>query len=184
MGRVLIGSLVAAVAMFLIGFVFYGTPLFSNAYKTAPFETQMTVQQALKALPASGTYFIPMGEGEEAMAAHRAGPTAMLRVSLQGSEMMDPMAMVKGFVHMVVSAFLLGLLLLRIAPKMWNFGERMAVVVAASLAVVVFTRLGEPIWFRADWPFTLYVAITDMISLTVAGFILAKWFLPKSYPAS
>jgi hypothetical protein len=30
MGRLLIGSLVAAVAMFLIGFVFYGTPLFSN----------------------------------------------------------------------------------------------------------------------------------------------------------
>lgn len=183
MGRLLVGSLVAAVAMFLIGFVFFGTPLFSNAYKTAPFETQMAVQEALKALPASGTYFIPMGEDEAAMAAHRAGPTAMLRVNLAGSEMMDPMVMVKGFVHMVVSAFLLGLLLLRVAPKIWNFGERMAVVVLASLAVVVFVRLGEPIWFGADWPFTLYVAVTDLISLVVAGFILAKWFLPKSHPA-
>ncbi|WP_374597536.1 hypothetical protein [Sphingosinicella sp.] len=183
MGRLLVGSLVAAVAMFLIGFVFFGTPLFSNAYKTAPFETQVAVQEALKALPASGTYFIPMGEDEAAMAAHRAGPTAMLRVNLQGSEMMDPMVMVKGFVHMVVSAFLLGLLLLRVAPKIWNFGERMGIVVAASLAVVVFSRLGEPIWFGADWPFTLYVAVTDLISLVVAGFILAKWFLPKSHPA-
>lgn len=182
MGRLLVGSFVAAVAMFLIGFVFFGTPLFSNAYKTAPFETQVAVQEALKALPASGTYFVPMGEDEAAMAAHRAGPTAMLRVNLQGSEMMDPMAMVKGFVHMVVSAFLLGLLLLRVAPKIWNFGERMAVVVVASLAVVVFVRLGEPIWFGADWPFTLYVAVAEVISLIVAGFILAKWFLPKSHP--
>lgn len=183
MGRLLVGSIIAAVAMFLIGFVFFGTPLFSNAYKTAPFETQVAVQDALKALPASGTYFVPMGEDEAAMAAHRAGPTAMLRVNLQGSEMMDPMAMVKGFVHMVVSAFLLGLLLLRVAPKIWSFGERMGIVVAASLAVVVFSRLGEPIWFGADWPFTLYVAVAEVISLIVAGFILAKWFLPKSHPA-
>jgi hypothetical protein len=182
MGRLLIGSLVAAVAMFLIGFAFYGTPLFSNAYKTAPFETQLSVQQALKALPASGTYFIPMGEDEAAMAAHRAGPTAMLRVNLKGSEMMDPMVMVKGFVHMAICAFLLGLLLLRVAPRIWNFGERMAIVVLASLAVVIFSRLGEPIWFGADWPFTLYVAVADLISLIVAGFILAR-FLPKSYPA-
>ena len=183
MGRLLIGSLVAAAAMFLIGFVFFGTPLFSNAYKTAPFETQVTVQEALKALPASGTYFIPMGEDEAAMAAHRAGPTAMLRVNMQGSEMMDPMVMVKGFVHMVVSAFLLGLLLLRVSPKIWSFGERMGIVVAASLAVVVFSRLGEPIWFGADWPFTLYLAVADLISLIVAGFILAKWFMPKAHPA-
>lgn len=183
MGRLLVGSLVAAVAMFLIGFVFYGTPLFSNAYKTAPFETQMTVQEAMKGLPASGTYFIPTGVDEAAMTAHRAGPTAMLRVNLQGSEMVDPMAMVKGFVHMAVSAFLLGLLLLRVAPKIWNFGERMAIVVTASLAIVVFVRLGEPIWFGGDWTFTLYVAVVDLISLSAAGFILAKWFLPKSYPA-
>lgn len=183
MGRLLISSLVAAVAMFLIGFVFYGTPLFSNVYKTAPFETQVAVQDALKALPASGTYFIPTGEDEAAMAAHRAGPTAMLRVNLNGSEMMDPMVMVKGLVHMAVSAFLLGLLLLRVAPKIWNFSERMAVVLLASLAVVVFSRLGEPVWFGADWPYTLYVAVADLISLTVAGFILAKWFLPKSHPA-
>nr|ART36137.1 B293 [uncultured bacterium] len=184
MGRLLVGSLVAAAAMFVIGFLFYGTPMFSAAYRTAPLETQMTVQEALKALPASGTYFIPMGEDEAAMAAHRAGPTAMIRVSLQGSEMMDPMVMVKGFIHMAVSAFLLGLLLYRVAPKIWDFGGRMAVVVLASLAVVVFARLGEPIWFGADWPFTLYVAVTDVISLVVAGFILAKWFLPRSHPAS
>ena len=67
MGKLVIGSLVAAVVMFLLGFVFYEV-LMNLGWSTAPEATQLAVQEALKALPHSGVYSIP-SEGSDALAA-------------------------------------------------------------------------------------------------------------------
>jgi hypothetical protein len=183
MQRLVIGSLVAAVVMFILGFIFYATPLMNMGFATATPEQQATVQAALKGLP-TGTYSIPGGETPEAMAAYAAGPVAMVKVNSGGFAMFDPVVFVEGYLHMAVAAFFLGLVLWTIRDRVTDFGSRFSVVMWLSLAMVWFTRLGEPIWYHTDWRNALYVAATEWISFVVAGYILARWFVPAGAGAA
>lgn len=182
MGRLVIGSVVAAVAMFILGFIFYATPLMKLGHQAdAPVATQLAVQEALKMLPKSGTYFIPFSETDASiMAAHEAGPTAVVKVNMTGATQMNPMTFAFGWLHMAISAFLLGLLLMAVKDRVTDFNGRMQLLFWAALTMAVFTRLGEPIWYRSDWANAFYVGFADFVSLMVAGFILARWFMPKS----
>ena len=57
MGRVILGSIVAAIAMFIIGFIFFATPLNKLSYATLGNMEAASVQQSLAAnLPKTGTY--------------------------------------------------------------------------------------------------------------------------------
>ena len=114
--RLLVGTLPAAVVMFLLGFVFYGTPLQMLGWTKAPLATQLAVQQALKALPQSGTYVIPSGDTPGATAAYGNGPVAQIQYNSGGFAMVDPGVFAGGFVQMAVSVFLLGCVLLTAAP--------------------------------------------------------------------
>ena len=68
MFRILIGSLVAAAVTMLLGWVFFGSPLMTQGYRTAPAAAEAQVLEALKTLPETGTYIMPSGETPEAMA--------------------------------------------------------------------------------------------------------------------
>lgn len=179
MARLVIGSIIGAVFMFLIGFLAYGTPLMQVGYGSATLEQQLAVQAALKPL-ATGTYAIPDGYTPESAAAYAAGPVAIVKVNGAGFAAMDPMVMVAGYVHMAISAFLLALLLWAVRDRVADTGARLQLVMWASLAAVVFTRLGEPIWFHTDWANALYLAAVEWISLAGAGAILARWFVPAT----
>lgn len=178
MQRLVIGSLVAAVVMFVIGFVAYGTPLMMTGFAVATPEQQAAVQAALKGLP-TGTYFIPFGEAPEAMAAYAAGPVALLKVNSNGFAMFDPLVFAEGYLHMVVAAFLLGLVLWAIRDRVADVATRLQLIIWLSLAMVWFTRLGEPIWYHVDWRNAVYVAVTEWISFVAAGYVLARWFVPS-----
>lgn len=177
MRSLVIGSIVAAVAMFLIGFAFYGTPMMTLGWSEASPEVQAALQSALKALPHTGTYAIPSDQTPEAAAAFAAGPVATIRYNSSGFAMMDPAVFAEGFIHMALSAFLLGLALWTVRDRVADFGARLRLVLMLSLAMAVFTRLGDPIWYHSDWRNAVYVGIADFITFAVAGAILARWFV-------
>jgi hypothetical protein len=178
MPKLVIGSLIGAVFMFLIGFLAYGTPLMELGYKSASLEQQLAIQSAMKGLP-TGTYTIPDGHSPEGMAAYGVGPVAVVQLNSGGFVAYDPAVFAFGYLHMAVAAFLLGLLLWSVRDRVTDIATRMRVVIWASLVAVVFTRL-EPIWFHSDWPNALYVALAEFISLVGAGYILARWFVPAT----
>ena len=60
MVRIIFGSAVAAVAMFVIGFLFFGTGLSQIASAGLDDGQAAAVQQSIAAnLPRTGTYFVP-----------------------------------------------------------------------------------------------------------------------------
>jgi hypothetical protein len=177
MTRLVIGSLIAAVAMFLLGFAFYASPLQSAGFATPTNAQSDAVQAALAGLP-SGTYVMPGGADMAATeAAFAKGPVALVKLHAGGTPMFDPMVLLAGYAHMAISALLLGLVLWTIRDKVRDFPTRLRVVAGSALVMVVFIRLGEPIWWHTDWRNAAYVAVADWLSLTVAGWILARWFL-------
>src|SRR3546814_1331991 len=61
MGRFIIGCVAATAVMFILGLIFYATPLQMLGYAAASDAAGASVQNALAAnLPRTGTYMVPM----------------------------------------------------------------------------------------------------------------------------
>ena len=178
MHRLFIGSLVAAAAMFMIGFVAYGTGALRQGFGTVTPEVSAQLQTALKALPGTGSYIIPDGEDAAAAAASLAGPTAIIHYNAAGTRMYDPRVFAGGFFHMLVSAFLLGCVLWSVRHALPGFGARANLVFGIAAAMTVYINLAAPIWWHTGWRNALYLALVNFISIAVAGLILAA-FIPR-----
>jgi len=188
--RVIWGSLVAAVAMFIIGFIFYGPlGLKTLATKSVDDAPALAIQQVLKAnLPQTGTYMIPndtRSGGQTAM--YGTGPIATVHYNSSGFvAALDPATIGKGFLFNFVVALLIGLALIGIDGRVTDFGSRARVEAIIGIAGSAFTNLGEPLYYHHDWPHFLYAFVADGLMLTAAGVIVA-WFLkppPESQAAA
>ena len=77
MGRVIIGAAAAAIAMFIIGFLFFATPLVKLGTASLDNAQAAAVQQALAVnLPRTGTYFVPGADTPEQTVMYGQGPIA------------------------------------------------------------------------------------------------------------
>lgn len=179
MGRFIIGCIAAAIAMFIVGFIFYATPLSFLAYATASDAANAAVQNALAAgLPKTGTYIVPWPNTAEGTVLYGRGPVAMIHYNTAGFAVSDPSVMFAGFAHMLVSVAVLGLGLLAIADRVTDFASRARLVVCGALAASIFMHLGEPIWYHHDWTHFIYLFVADFIALATGGLVIARWFLP------
>jgi hypothetical protein len=51
-------------------------------------------------------------------------------------------------------------------------------VICFAFASSTLIVLGDPIWLHTDWRYAIFTFIGDVLMLSVAGLILARWFLP------
>ena len=177
--RALIGAVAAAVAMFIIGFIFFATPLKTLGIGSVDNAQAAAVQQAMAAnLPSSGTYSVPIPNTAEQTVMYGRGPIATIHYNSKGFSHSDPAVMIGGFVHMLVVDPADGGRARRAFALRAGFGERVRLLVIGVVAAVAYMRLGGPIWFHHDWGNAIYVFVADSISLIVAGLIILK-LLPK-----
>lgn len=168
MRSLFVGSLAAAVVMFALGFVFFGL-LFPMALSPVAPDAAAALQGAMGShLGASGTYMVPADEQ-----AWMAGPGAMINFTAAGAAPSMPAAMVGGFVHMFVSAFLIGSALLAVGG---DVGRRTKAVLWFGLAAALFMHLGDPIWYGFGWKSSLFLFVADGIMFIAGGIVLARWF--------
>lgn len=176
MTRLLIGSLIGALAMFVLGFIFYG-PLIGLGFAQAPIETQIAVQTALKSLPGTGVYLIPFGNTPAEIAAYQQGPIAQIYYTARGYPIPHVPTLVGGYVQMAVSVFLVGLLLWGVRDQVRDFASRARIVIGVAAIGSVYLNLSGPVWYHAPWHNALYVAAVNFLILMVGGLILARWFV-------
>jgi len=172
MKRLLIGTTLAAVVLFLWGFVYWGAqPLAWRIIGPAPDEA--TLQKALgEMLPEPGAYFVPhptTSDPATHAARAQAGPIATILIR-GGEDPNDPAAMGWGFAHMWVSALLMGLLLRRFAPT--SVGAAAGIAAMAGLAAAVWADLGRPIWYAQPWDYHLLFAVYELGGWVLAGAVL------------
>ncbi|MBC2776427.1 hypothetical protein [Parasphingopyxis marina] len=180
--RVFIGSIAAAVAMFVIGFVFYATPLANIHVGGLGDEEAAAIQSVLAAnMDASGadTVLVPYPDGEAQQRMYIDGPIAMIHYNPSGFALGDSGSLVGGFVHMLITAFLLGGALYSLAGHVRDFGARLSIIILFGIAASVFMHAGTPIWYHQDWTYHIYVAIADAVIFIAGGAVIAKWFLPN-----
>jgi len=175
MKKLWIGATLAAVALFVWGFIFWALlPTPWLVLRGAPDEVALASSVA-QALPGPGVYVLPHPHGsDEAEAARRAVEGPILQIILSaGRDPMSPAMFLGGFLHMWISALLMGWLLMRFAPA----GYRGALLCAAGMAgaAAVWGNLGKPIWYAQPWGFHLLNAVYDFTGWVLAGAVLARF---------
>lgn len=177
--RIVIGSIAGAVAMFVVGFVFWATPLAALGYSHADEQKSAAVQTALaQNLSHTGHYIVPDVTTQGGTILYGRGPVATVDYNTSGYPTTDNAALIGGLVQEFVVVLMFGLALLPILSRVPDFASRARVVVGISAAAAVMIALSDPIFNHADWRFAIYNVIADIAMLAAGGLVLARWFLP------
>jgi hypothetical protein len=181
MFKMALGAFVAAVAMFVTGFLFYATPLQGLAYSTVDDGKAAAVQGALAdnlTASGTGTYVIPNPATSAGGVGYINGPIATVHFNSSGFPIADMSVLAWGFVHEFIICFLLGWALMGIDRRVPDYISRSKTVIMFALAGSGLSHLGNPIWYHQDWGYEIYCFIADAVMMSVAGMVLARWFLP------
>src|SRR3712207_9191599 len=90
-GRAIIGAVAAAIAMFILGFIFFATPLTKLGTGTLDNARAAAVQQSLAAnIPSTGTYYVPSADTPEQSTMYSRGPIATISYNTRGYSPADP----------------------------------------------------------------------------------------------
>ena len=180
--RVVIGAFAAAVAMFVIGFLFFATPLGNIPVGQVDDDSAAAIQQTLaEHMGADGpaAYVVPGIIGEAQQVQYINGPIAMIHYNPNGYALGDTNAMLGGFIQLLITALILGFALHALSGHTRDFGDRMKVLILFTLAASVFMHLGNPVWWHQSWTFHGYLFVADLVSMLVGGTIITRWFLPR-----
>jgi hypothetical protein len=180
MGRVIIGSAAAAIAMFIIGFIFFATPLARLGMAGLEDGQAANVQQALAAnLPKTGTYSVPGTDTQAQTNMYSQGPIATVHYNVQGFAATDPSTLIGGLVFNFVIALIIGAALIGIDRRVPDFSSRAKLVLLFAVAASGYVHLGESIYAHHDWPHSIYLFIADAAILSAGGLVIARWFLAR-----
>ncbi|HKT15865.1 MAG TPA: hypothetical protein VJR87_10735 [Allosphingosinicella sp.] len=177
--RALIGAVAAAVAMSVIGLLFFMTPLAGLGVGRLGDNQAAAVQQALAAnVPATGTYHVPDPATRAQSEMFSRGPVAIVGYNMRGFSASGSSLIIGGFVHMLVVALLLALFLHSLSRYVPGFGERLKIAGIAIAGAAIFMRLRGPIWDHQDWTYAIYSFVAEIVMLAVAAVIILK-LLPR-----
>jgi hypothetical protein len=175
MKQLIIGSAIAAAAMFFWGFLVWAVSPFPYQV-LKPVSDVPALQQALKAaLPESGVYLFPhpsQGSEEETQKRMSEGGFGRVIFVREGATMGGG-TFGLGYLHNLMTAFLLALLVRSAGGA--GYGARLGIVFLAGLAGAIHSNLGKPIWFFDPWGAHLLDFAYDLSSYVVAGLVLAKF---------
>ena len=178
-----IGGLVAGLVIYIVGLVFWATPLRLLAVSRVDEQANADVQRALaQALTTAGTgvYTIPDPSQGGASVLYTQGPVATVFFNTGGFPVLDTPGLIGGFVLAVV----VGLLLaegLRLAAR-WvpDTATRVRALLAFVLAPLLWVHLGQPIQQHTPWGYALYSLVADAAALFAGGWVVLRWFLGDS----
>ncbi|HEX8193753.1 MAG TPA: hypothetical protein VF552_12725 [Allosphingosinicella sp.] len=186
MVRVIIGAIPAAIAMFLLGFVFYASGLQRMVTGGVEDVPAAAIQQTLaRNLPATGTYVVPEpAEGAAQAVMYGTGPIATIHYNTRGYGATDTGSLITGLLLDFVVALLIGAALIGIDRRVPDFASRGRLVVFIAVACAAYINLLGPIFYHHGWAHFIYRFFADAVTLSVGGLIIARWFLssPRAAP--
>lgn len=180
MVRILVVAVLAALVIQVWGIVYWvASPLPHRFLRALP-EQERVIGVLSDAVPATGVYRFPFpAEDSEAaveafMARHREGPIGTVFFREEGSDPMSLMTFVRGFLHNVLSALLVTVLMLLAGPGLGTYGRRVVFVALVGTFAAVAVGLSPPIWLQHPWAYETFNSFYVATSWTLAGLVMAK----------
>jgi hypothetical protein len=182
MTRTLIGGLLGGLALYLIGFLFWGTPLSAIPFSKVDEARSAAVQTALAqnlSQNGTGTYVVPDPSTQSGTTLFGQGPIATVHFNTGGFPVVDSSALISGLVLALVTGVLMAFALATIGGRVTAFADRARVVILLALSFTVWIHLGQPIFNHHGWLYFSYLFVTDLIGLSACGLVIVRWFLPR-----
>lgn len=183
MQRLVLGSLAAGIAMWLVGFIFWSPLLSWIPLASIPDADAQVVQAALAAKLGplgTGTYAIPSATTTAGTVLQANGPVAIVHFTNRGFPALDSFSLIWGMVLAMACAFIAGLAMQMVASGL-SFAERIRLVAFFAVAVAGYTDLGQPVFNHAPWVYFIYLFVSDVVTWLAAGTVLAR-ILPYAEP--
>ena len=182
MKKFILGPALAALAAFILGFIYWGLPP-HLAYKglgSVP-DVSATALAVGRLFPTSGAYLLPSPlDGDARMNELAArGPSVEVHITKEpftGADMGKVMAL--GFLHMFVLSVLLSCILCGLEKSFECWTCRVKFCAAIGLLVAT-CDLGAVIWWHHSLAWTLAQSCYDFAVYVVIGLVLAKFVTPK-----
>ena len=179
--RTVIGGIVAGIIIFVVGFIFWATPLGELAYSKADDAQNAAVQASLAqnlTQSGTGTYIIPNHNSAAGAVLYARGPIATVHFNTKGYSPDDMSMILPGFIVALVSGLLIAFGLAAVGGR--SFADLARLVVCFSLGFTVWEYLGSPIFNHYGWGYWIYSFIAESVSLILAGLVVARWFMPHN----
>ncbi|NNF05693.1 MAG: hypothetical protein HKN21_02925 [Candidatus Eisenbacteria bacterium] len=179
--KLVLGAILSGVVLMIWGFIFWATPISAPAYQHTP-NAEVLGEALLTHLPADGTYIFPDMQGleeSEFIKRHEAGPLATIHFRSAGVTAMEPMVFVKGFLHYVVTALVLGILLTLVGVGGRTYGSKVMIIFVAGLAAMIWSGLTETIWFYHPMPYHMAQIVYGLVSWLLMGLVLGAFIKAK-----
>lgn len=183
MVRTFIGGLVGGLILFVMGFIFWATPLGELPFTRASVQQNAAVQLSLAqnlSEKGTGTYQIPAPGTREGAAAYAQGPIATVYFNTNGYSPEDMSMLAPGFAMAVISGLLMAFGLAAVGGGR-SFNSTARLVIFFSLGICVWEYLASPIFNHFGWRYWIYAFVAESASLILAGLTIAKWFLPHPH---
>ena len=180
MARTLLGGLVAGILLFVIGFIFWATPLGELPYSNAGAAQNAAVQTALAqnlTESGTGTYLIPAHKDAAGAILYAQGPIATIHFNTLGFSPDDMGMMLPGLIAALVSGLLIAVAIGAVSRGR-DFAELARLVILFSAGITIWTILAQPIFSHFGWGYWIYSFIAETTALIVAGLVVARWFVP------
>ena len=174
MVRTVVGGLLGGFALYVIRFLFWGTPLSALAFHRAGEAPSANLQAALaQALTPTGTgvYIIPDPASAEGTVLYGKGPVATVFYNVSGFPVTDSAALIGGLILALVVGLVIAFSLRFTAA---DFGNRARIAVLFALAAVLWLDLAQAVFNHVPWGHILYLAFSDFMALAAGGLIAAK----------
>jgi hypothetical protein len=185
MVRSFIGGLIAGVVMFVIGFIFWGTPLSGVAFSKASDADSAAVQTALAqglTRTGTGTYLIPTPSTPQGTVLYGRGPIATIHFNTAGFAANDLSMMLPGLIFALISGLLMSFGIAAVSREN-SFAQIARLVILVSLGLTSWTILAQPVFNNFGWTYWIYFFVSEALAFIAAGLVIARWFVPKSVPA-
>lgn len=184
MKKFVLAPVLAALAMFILGFLYWGLPM-SPAYKAVSrvADDAAAAQALAQIFPATGVYLVPGIHLDPAQLTPliERGPTAQISFVKEGHSPTDPTGFIKGYLHYFVIALALMIMLDRATPSFKCFTCRIKFATAVGLIGALF-ELTDAIWSRHPLGYHLVVGIYIVLECALAGLVLAKFTMSPAAP--
>jgi hypothetical protein len=186
MGRLIVGAVAAAAAMFIIGALFYASGIQAVAFRTLDDGRAAAVQQALAVNVGAetGTYVVPGTATAQQTAMYGKGPIATVHYNLHGFPAGPGAELLKGFVLNILVALVMALGLAGLGVNADGSAAAQRLAICFAVAAAAYIHFKEPIFFHHGWWTFIYQFIVDTLTLAVGGVVIARWFLPRDRSVS
>lgn len=181
--RTFIGGLVGGLILFVLGFIFWATPLgeipVSHVTDAQSAALQLSLNQNLTP-SGTGTYVIPGHSSAQGSVLYGQGPIATVHFNTSGFSAEDMSMLLPGLIVALISGLLMAFGLAAVGGGGRSYAGTARLVVLASLAFCTWEFLASPIFNHFGWRFWIYSFVVQSVTWIIAGLVIARWFLPAA----